>query len=665
MTKLSFAQSLGSNYEEAKAGGASDMEAMTAATLSSLFNSVVESSGGIDALPGTIRGKDLSTGQKAMQWITSALDEGKEEVVQGVITELTEKAVYDKDKQLFSMENEDAVINPRRMAGEFGMGTAIGGIMGGGQMLTQSGLDAVNEMRKPKQTAIPTVDGVMPQVQQENKNAPVINDQSVETMPTSTEAPNFQMQPDAVNVAEHRNTAAQILDEGIFDSQTYGEALEQTGMKRSDVRQALRKVAQNRPGAEADADVQAVLDAIQNVDAQSDAVAQTTPEQKAVEDVPPIIEESEPTATEDFASGIPTENPNEAVGAADYGFSGETGSWKRDADTFVKNTEIPKYDKNGNTISDSAGTMFNMNVPKETKEMIERFSYDGEFSIDHDTNRAQVDRAHSEIERDGFNAVYERTVGAVMEGQASADITAKLGVLMVQAANRAKAEPGSGYDMQAAVLAKLVMQNSNNVAKALQANAIFNKLTPEGRLAAVEKIVEQINNNVSAKNPISENEQSQFTTSVQGAVNEALTSLENLGDTPIAETPAKTSAKTAKEAAVGDVLPKQQKAKKKGEKDHGLEVENWMEEVGNQLAETLSRQPKTPKPKTVSATVKQDLLRFAKDYLPKNKNKAPKRTAVDTLTDFLANREQYVEAWNAAKKAYKESHPDDYGHPLK
>lgn len=173
MTKLSFAQSLGSNYEEAKAGGASDMEAMTAATLSSLFNSVVESSGGIDALPGEIRGKDLSNWQKATQWITSALDEGKEEVVQGVITKLTQMATYDKDKQLFSMDNEDAVINPRRMAGEFGMGTAIGGIMGGGQMLTQSGLDAVNEMRKPKQPTTPDVDSVMPQVQQENKNAPV------------------------------------------------------------------------------------------------------------------------------------------------------------------------------------------------------------------------------------------------------------------------------------------------------------------------------------------------------------------------------------------------------------------------------------------------------------------------------------------------------------
>lgn len=135
LTKVSFAQSLGNGYEEAKAGGASDVEAMTAATLSSLFNSAIETGGGIETLPGEIRGKDLSTAQKALEWVKSALEEGGEEVVQGVITNMTNKGIFDADKPLVSTTDENAVVNPYRMLQEFGSGAAVGGLLGGGQML--------------------------------------------------------------------------------------------------------------------------------------------------------------------------------------------------------------------------------------------------------------------------------------------------------------------------------------------------------------------------------------------------------------------------------------------------------------------------------------------------------------------------------------------------
>ena len=564
----------------------------------------------------------------------------------------------------------------------------LGGLISGGFFSTAKSvgsgvLNATNKTDSRFEEMARDIDSIMPRLPQEQSTAPQTAQESAvpntpNTAPTETNVAQGTAD-DAVsavlpNVAEHRDTAAQILNDGIFDSPTYGDALEQTGMKRSDVRQALRKIAQNTPGAELDSDVQSVIGAIRNADTQADTFTQTTPEQQAAETVSGQMEKTERAPVNenvdaDNASTIVDESDetpaNPAMGAADYGYSGDIGGWKRDADTFTKDTEIPKYDKNGNTISDSAGTMFNMNVPKETKEMIERFSYEGEFSVQRDTNNAQVDRVHDDIAKSSFNDVYNQTVGAVLNGQASADITARLGVLMVQAANRAEANPGQGYDAQAAILAKLTAQNSHNAASALQAYNIFNKLTPQGRLAGTQKIVEQLNNSVKVRNPVPENEQSDFTKAVRGAVNEALKDLENIGDAPEAPVTGDAAvgavvAEAAKSDADGNEAPKRKNAKKKAERDHGLEVENWMTEVGNQLAETLSRQPKAPKPKTVSATVKQDLLRFAKDYLPTNKHKAQKRTALDTLTDFLANKEQYVEAWNAAKKAYKESHPDDY-----
>lgn len=147
MFKLSAAQSLGSGYDEAKANGATDEEAVVAAVLSAAFNSAVEVGGGIEALPGQLSGADLSNGQKALKWVTSMLDEGKEEVVQGAISKLTEKAVFDENKALYSAEDENAVINPGRMAQEFGMGAAVGGVLGGGQVLADA---ALSRAAKPK-----------------------------------------------------------------------------------------------------------------------------------------------------------------------------------------------------------------------------------------------------------------------------------------------------------------------------------------------------------------------------------------------------------------------------------------------------------------------------------------------------------------------------------
>lgn len=138
MFQLSAAQTLGSSYDEAKEAGASDIEAMTAATVSALLNALVEVGGGIETLPGELQNVDLSTREKVLEWVKSALDEGKEEVIQGVISNLTNKATFDSDRPYFSTEDDNAVVNPLRMAQEFGSGAAIGGILSGGQMAANS-----------------------------------------------------------------------------------------------------------------------------------------------------------------------------------------------------------------------------------------------------------------------------------------------------------------------------------------------------------------------------------------------------------------------------------------------------------------------------------------------------------------------------------------------
>lgn len=188
MFKTSAVQTLGSSYDDAKNAGATDEQAIVAAVLSTAFNSAVEVGGGVETLPGALRGADLSNGKKALQWFSSMLDEGKEEVVQGVISGLTEKAVFDENRALYSATDENAVVNPGRMAKEFGMGTAVGGLLGGGQVLA----DAVVNRGRPTPAQ---VDRAIQETLGQNKTTPVAETETESTNINSVGAANSGFDP--------------------------------------------------------------------------------------------------------------------------------------------------------------------------------------------------------------------------------------------------------------------------------------------------------------------------------------------------------------------------------------------------------------------------------------------------------------------------------------
>lgn len=130
----SFLQVAGDGYEEAKADGASDAKAGLFGMVNGLANAAVEVGGGIQTLPAELR----QGGKNAIRlWVESMVDEGKEEVVQGILERGLQKLVYDRKNPLFSTEDESAVVNPRTALKEFSGGAVVGGILGGGQMIAQ------------------------------------------------------------------------------------------------------------------------------------------------------------------------------------------------------------------------------------------------------------------------------------------------------------------------------------------------------------------------------------------------------------------------------------------------------------------------------------------------------------------------------------------------
>lgn len=144
---LSFSQVVGSSYEQAlddmeKAGAdnnTSRTKAALYATGNGLMNAAVEVGGGIQTLPEQL--KHGSAAWKA--WLESAFDEGKEEVVQGILERATQNVAYKKGNPLASMRDENAILNPRTSAEEFLGGAVVGGVLGGGQVGVNAALQSL------------------------------------------------------------------------------------------------------------------------------------------------------------------------------------------------------------------------------------------------------------------------------------------------------------------------------------------------------------------------------------------------------------------------------------------------------------------------------------------------------------------------------------------
>ena len=148
---LSFAQTYGTDYETAKDMGVDDNVAALGATLTSLMNAGVEigadGTSGIQGLPSDIAEGGI---KKITNWIKDTMhSEGKEEVVQDLISNAVAKAMYD---------NEVKIFDPKQMGKNYFMGATIGGALGGGQVAVQGAtnvaVNAVNDYQASKLTDI-------------------------------------------------------------------------------------------------------------------------------------------------------------------------------------------------------------------------------------------------------------------------------------------------------------------------------------------------------------------------------------------------------------------------------------------------------------------------------------------------------------------------------
>lgn len=122
----SAAQIYAHSYNDAKAEGVDEKRATLYALGNALLGSEIEISGGIQNIPNRV------ANQAAWRTLVDTMiDEGKEEVLQGVIDRTLQNVVYDAGNQYFGV-NENAIFDPGTAADEFAGGAIVGGLLSGG-----------------------------------------------------------------------------------------------------------------------------------------------------------------------------------------------------------------------------------------------------------------------------------------------------------------------------------------------------------------------------------------------------------------------------------------------------------------------------------------------------------------------------------------------------
>lgn len=135
-----FLSTVGNDYERQLASGETPDMAATYAILTGLMNAGIEIGGGIQGLPDAVR----QGGQSAvMAWAKSMVEEGNEEVLQGIVSRAMENLLLGRDNAVASTTDENAVFNPKTAAKEFGGGAFVGGLLGGAQIGVPRAVNAI------------------------------------------------------------------------------------------------------------------------------------------------------------------------------------------------------------------------------------------------------------------------------------------------------------------------------------------------------------------------------------------------------------------------------------------------------------------------------------------------------------------------------------------
>ena len=285
---------------------------------------------------------------------------------------------------------------------------------------------------------------------------------------------------------------------------------------------------------------------------------------------------------------------------------------------------VPKRTDEGRNVSEAVRTVLEARVtPDGMVPTIEDAIESGDFSYETITDKASLARAKSKIRR-GYQEAYDDFRSAARRGNVSKDqIT--LGFELYNQAANAGTEEGTRQAMD--ILSDIV-STSRSSAQTLAAMRLLKKMSPDGQLYTVQRTINRINESIGTH-------KKRQLDRAHATVDDAMWN----GRTDAAEEMARSIVQMGQ----------------------GLPVEEWVDAIGDLVGDGIAARlsPKTKAERLVSQNIRNDLLKFAEDYLPRAAGERKSKTAADRLADYFANKDNYEKAWERAKASIREKYADN------
>lgn len=319
---MSAARSFGNAYQTAAESGADTNQAITAAVLQALPESIIEVSGGTEKVVQRLADKAKGLSGSILQ---SALEEGIEEIIQYPFAGIAQKATYNPDMPLWSTTGP-AIINPIEMGTNAAMGGMVGLLMGGGAKALNA---ATNSLKNRTGSTLPKAVEVDHQIQ------PPVNSPPEAAKPVLPKAePMQQVNVDVVDIALQKILSGQSLQSKDIDLFTpspknYANRARfeaETGVKlpstSSETRAVIRRYAFNTDNSQPQATPDPVVDVPQQQDSGLFTVRQrpepVTPQPETIPiDIPhqskPILPSAAPLPSSAPAKGTAYTPDNQSV----------------------------------------------------------------------------------------------------------------------------------------------------------------------------------------------------------------------------------------------------------------------------------------------------------------------------------------------------------------
>jgi len=165
----------------------------------------------------------------------------------------------------------------------------------------------------------------------------------------------------------------------------------------------------------------------------------------------------------------------------------DAANFHDDGANAARVVDVPKTNFEGRNVPESAKTVMGAQaIDGADVRMIESQIANGTLAFDTITDEKAVAKAQNAIREKTFDGALEQYRASVESNVASKDNTTLGQQLLILAMH-------SGNTANVSELLSLYTRNSTTAAQAMQAQAIFRKLSPEGQLVSIQKAVDSFN----------------------------------------------------------------------------------------------------------------------------------------------------------------------------